>query len=90
MFGIASFSQAPFSSLAGGQTQLASASVNATATVTALGFRILPFSAAVTGNATITANGNRLQFGNAVVNCTGTVSDSEQVVQLYHAMLLLL
>ena len=76
MFGICSFSQAPFSSLAGGQTLLASASITADATVSAVAYRIIPFSASITSNATVTANGTRLQFGNAVINCTGTVSVS--------------
>jgi hypothetical protein len=62
MFGLSAYSQAPYSSLAAsGNVVLATAAVDAFATVTANAFAIYDGAGSINGSATVSAVGIRIQ-----------------------------
>ena len=86
MFGIASFSQAPFSSLSENLV-FGQANINALATITANANSIFSGNAVITSNVTVTANGFRVQSATGSVTGFATVTTLGGLVQPANAQI---
>lgn len=73
MFGFAAFSQVPFSTLVQAAIVYGTASVDATATVTADAYAVLTDSASITATASVSADSIRIRTSNGSVHGSASV-----------------